>query len=80
MCLITLSFSTSLESEKAYRICIQLVAAIVLHPHKALLCRLPELWLPLFVNFVPYLNRAFSLDSDSAMSLLGTRTRASTNE
>jgi len=79
-CLLTLSISTSLGSQKAYRICIQLVTAIVLHPHKTLLRSLPDLWLSLYVQFVPYMNHAFSLDTDSVMSLQATRTRARTNE
>jgi hypothetical protein len=79
-CLLALSISTSLGSRKAYRICIQLVTAIVLHPHKTLLRPLPDLWLSLYVKFVPYMNRAFSLDTDSATSSRGTRTRARTNE
>jgi hypothetical protein len=62
-CLLALSISTSLGSRKAYRICIQLVTAIVLHPHKTLLRPLPDLWLSLYVKFVPYMNRAFSLVS-----------------
>jgi len=40
-CLITLSFWTSLESRKSYSICIQLVMAIGLHPHKTILHPLP---------------------------------------
>jgi len=54
--------------------------AIVLHPHKTLLLPLPDLWLSLYVKFVPYMNRAFSLDPDSATSSRGTRTRARTND
>jgi len=79
-CLLALSILTSLGSRKTYRICIQLVTAIVLHPHKTLLRPLPDLWLSLYVKFVPYMNRAFSLDTDSATSSRGTRTRARTNE
>jgi len=79
-CLLALSISTSLGSRKAYRICIQLVTAIVLHPHQTLLRPLPDLWLSLYVMFVPYMNCAFSLDTDSATSSRGTRTRARTNE
>jgi len=79
-CLLALSISTSLGSRKAYRICIQLVTAIVWHTHKTLLCPLPDLWLSLHVKFVPYMNCAFSLDTDSATSSRCTRTRARTNE
>jgi len=79
-CLLTLSISTSLGSRRAYRICIQLVTAIVLHPHKTLLRPLPDLWLSLYVKFIPYMKRAFSLDTDSATSSQCTRTRARTNE
>ena len=79
-CLLALSISTSLGSRKAYRICIQLVTAIVLHPHKTLLRPLPDLWLSLYVKFVPHMNRPFSLDTDSATSSRGTRTRAWINE
>jgi len=79
-CLLALSIPTSLGSRNADRICIQLVTAIVLHPHKTLLCPLPDLWLSLYVKFVPYMDRAFSLDTDSATSSRGTRTRARTNE
>ena len=62
-CLLALSISTSLGSRNAYSICIQLVPAIVLHPHKTLLCPLPDLWLSLYVKFIPYMNHAFSLDT-----------------
>jgi len=79
-CLLTFSISTCLGSRKAYRICIQLVTAIVLHPHKTLLRPLPDLWLSRCVKFVPDINRTFSLDTDSATSSWGTRTRARTNE
>jgi len=79
-CLLALSISTSLGSQKSYRICIQLITVIVLHSHKTLLRPLPDLWLSLYVKFVPYMNRAFSLDTDSATSSRGTRTRARTNE
>jgi len=78
--LVALSFSTSRGSRKAYRIWIQLVTAIVLHPHKTLLHPLPYLWLSLYVKFVPYMNHAFSLDTDSATSSRSTRTRARTIE
>ena len=79
-CLLSLSIPTSLGSRKAYRICIQLVRAIVLHPHKTLLRPLPDLWLSLYVRFVPYMNHAFSLDTHPATSSRGTKTRARTNE
>jgi len=79
-CLLDLSISTSLGSRQAYVICIQLITAIVLHPHETLLPPLPDLWLSLYVKFVPYMNRAFSLDTDPATSLRGTKTRAWTNE
>jgi len=77
-CLIALSLSTSLGSQQEYRIWIQLVTAIVLHTHKTLLCPLPDLWLSLFLKFIPYMNCAFSLDPDPVMSLRGTRTSART--
>jgi len=79
-CLLALSISSSLGCRKRYRICIQLVMAIVLHRHKTLLRSLPDLWLSLHVKFVPYMNCAFSLDTDSATSSRGTRTSARTNE
>jgi hypothetical protein len=79
-CLLALSISTSLGSRKAYRICIQLVMAIVLHPHTTLLCALSDLWLSLDVKFVPYINHVFALDTDSATSSQGTRTGARTTE
>ena len=79
-CLIAPPFPTSLGSWKAYRIWIQLIAAIVLHPHKALPCPLRDLQLSLFVKFIPYMNHAFSLHIDPATSLRGTRTRGMTNE
>jgi hypothetical protein len=79
-CLLALSISTSHGSRIACRICIQLVTVIVLHPHKTLLRPLPYLWLPLYIKFVPYMNRAFSLDTCAAMSSQGRRTRARTNE
>jgi len=77
-CLIAVSISTSLGSRKAYRLCNQLITAIVLHPHKILLRPLPDLWLSLLVMFVPYRNCAFCLDPNPAMSSRGTRTRART--
>ena len=80
MCLLALSISTSLGSQKEYHICIQLVMAIVLHTHNTLLRPLPDLWLSLYVKFVPYMNRAFSLDTDSLRSSQGTRTSARTNQ
>jgi len=79
-CLIPLSISTSLEPWKAYRICIRLITEIVLHPHMTLLCPLPDLWLTLFVKFLPYIIRAFCLNTDPAMSCQGTKTGARTNE
>jgi len=79
-CSLALSISTSLGSRQAYRICIQLVTAIVLHPHKTLSRPLPDWWWSYYVKFVPYLNSEFSLDTDSATSSRGTRTRARTNE
>jgi len=78
--LIALAFSTSLGSQKSYRVHIQLVAAIRLHPYKTLLLPLPDLWSLLFVKFAPYMNCAFSLDLNPAMSSWGTRTGASTNQ
>jgi len=45
-----------------------------------LLRPLPDLWLSLYDKFVPYMNRAFSFDTDSAMSLRGKRTTATSNE
>jgi len=79
-CLIALMISTSLGSRTAYRICIQLITAIFLHPHKTLFRTLPDLWLSQFLKFVPYMYCAFSSDTDPAMSSRGTRTRARTNE
>jgi hypothetical protein len=77
---ITLSISTSVRSTAAYRICIPLLTAIVLHPHKTLLCLLPDLWLSLDVRCVPYINYAFSLETDLATRLRGWRTRARTDK
>jgi len=65
---------------EAYRICIPLIVAIVLHAHKTLLRLLPDLLLSLFVKFVPYMKYAFALDSDPAMSSWSTRAGARTNE
>ena len=79
-CLLTLSISTSYGSRKAYHTCIQLVTVIVLQPHNTLIHLLPDLWLSLFVKFEPYMNHAFSVDTNSAMSSRGTRTRVRTNE
>jgi len=79
-CLIALSISTSFRSRIAYRICIQFVTAIVLHPRKTLLRLLPHLWLSLYVKFVSYMTSAFSLDTEPATSSRGTRTRARTND
>jgi hypothetical protein len=79
-CLLALSISTSLGSRKAYRIRIQLVTVIALHPWKTLLCPLPDLSLSLHVKFLPYTNRSFSLGTDPATWSRGTRTRARTNE
>jgi len=79
-CLLALSFSISLGSRIQSHISIQLITAIVMHPLKTLLRRLPALWLPLFVKFVSYMNHVFALDTDPARSLRGKRTRARTNE
>jgi len=78
--IITLSISTSLESQKPYHICIQLVTAIVLHTHKTLLCPLSEWWLSLFAKFIPYMNGIFFWYTDPATSSRRTRTRARTNQ
>jgi len=67
-CLIVLSIATSLGSQKACCICIQLITAIVLHSHKTLLHPLSDLWLSLFVRFIPYMNCAFASDPDLATS------------
>jgi len=77
--LIALSFSTSHGSQKEYCICIQLVRAIVLNLHKTLLRPLLDSWLLLVVKFVPYMNRAISLDTDPATSLSCKSTGARTN-
>jgi len=66
--LIPLSISTSLRSQQAYAIFIQLIPAIVLHLHNTLLCPLSELLLSLFVKFIWYMNRAFSSDTNPVMS------------
>ena len=79
-CSIALSIPTSRESREAYSNGIQLVAVIVLHPHKSLRCPLSDLWLTLFVRFVPHMNRAFSLHSDDATSWWDTTSRASTHK
>jgi len=79
-CIIALSFSTSVESRKAYCICIRLIAAIVLHPHKTLLCSFLDVWLTIFVKLVPCMNRAFFLDSDPLMSLRSSRNRPRTTK
>jgi len=54
--------------------------AIALHPHKALLRRLTDFWLLLYVEFVPYINNAFTFHTDPATSSWGTRTSARTYE
>jgi len=77
--LITLSFSTSLGSAQAYHICIQIVVVIFMHPYQTLPRPLPDSWFSIFVRLVPRMHCAFSLDTDLAMTLQGTRTRASTN-
>jgi len=79
-CFFAPSISTSLGSWKVYCICIQLITAIVLHPHKTLLHPLPALWLSLCVKFVPYMNCAFTLDTNRVTSSWGTSARACTNE
>jgi len=79
-CLIALWISTSLRSRQAYCICIELITAIVLRPHKTLLHPLPDLWLSLYVKFVPYMNCGFSLDTDPWSSSWGTDTSARSNE
>ena len=79
-CIIALSISTSLGSAKAYRICIQLITAIILHPQKSLLHGLSDLWLSLYITLVPYMNHAFPLDMDPATSWRDTRTRARPNK
>jgi len=78
-CLIALSFSTSLGSRKAYHICIELMAMIILHPHKTLRRPLPDLRLSLVVHSVPDMNNEFSLDTDPATSSRATRTRIWSN-
>jgi len=60
---IALSISTSLGSQKAYRICIKLITAIVLHTDKTLLPWLPGLWLSLV--FAMGANSRFSSGSGS---------------
>ena len=79
-CLITLSISTFLGSQKAYRICIQFITGIVLDPHRTFLRALADLWLSLFHRFVSYMNRAFSMNTDPATSSWGSRTRARRNK
>jgi len=79
-CLIGLSISSSLGSQKACRISNQLATAIVLHSHRTFLRPMPDVWLSLCIKFVPYMNHAFSLAIELATSLRGTRTRARTNE
>jgi len=79
-CLITLSVTASLRSRTAYRICIQFLVLIVLHPHKTLLPPLANLWLSLCVRFVHYINCAFSSDTKPATSLCGRSTWAGKNE
>jgi len=73
-------FSRSFESRKVYRICIQLVVLIVKLPHKTLLHLLPVSWVSFCVNFVPYVNCAFPLDTDPARSWRSTSAIAMTNE
>jgi len=72
--------SISLGHRKEYRICIELVAAIVLLLHKILLRSLPDLWLSLVLKFIHYMNSAIPLETNLATSLRGTRTRARTTE
>jgi len=52
---------------------------IVLHPHKTLLHKLPDSWDSLFVQFIPYMNRVFTLANNSSMSSQGRRTTARSN-
>jgi len=79
-CWIALLISTSGESRKAYGICIQLVTAIVFHCQKTHLHPLHELFLLLFIKFVPYMSNAFFLYTDPAMSSRGTKTRTRSNK
>ena len=79
-CLIALSISTFLGSRNVYCISIQLVMVIVLHPYNTLRHPLPDVWLSIFVMFVPYMKWAFSLDTDPATSSRGMWTRARTNK
>jgi hypothetical protein len=58
--LITLTILSSWGSRNGYCIYIQLIMAIVLHPHTTVLCPSHDWWLPLCVNFVRYMNCAFS--------------------
>jgi len=78
--LIALTFSASLGSWTAYRICIEIITAIVLHPHKSLLRWVPDIWLWHFVKCMAYLNCGFYIDTDPATISQGARTRNSTNE
>jgi len=58
----------------------QRLTAIVLPPHKTLLHPLPDSWILLYVKFVPYMNRAFSLGTAAATLSRGTQTRARATE
>lgn len=73
-------FLASYGPRTGYCIFIQPIVAIVLHPDKTLLCPFPDVWWLHFVKFVPYANHAFSLDTNTAMPLWGTRTRVMTNK
>jgi len=78
-CITTHPCSPTLRSRVAYRICIQLVAAIVFHPYKIFLHPFSDLWFSRCVKFIPYMNCAFSLDIYPARSSRGTNS-ARTNE
>jgi len=74
-CFITLSFSPSHGSCKVYRMCIQLITPIVLHPCKTSIHWLLNLVLSDFIKFIPYKTRTLSFDSDPVMSSWGARNR-----
>lgn len=77
---IALWYSTSPGSQIPYRICIQLIPAIVVHPSTMHLCALPNYLLSLFVEFLSYIEHSFSLPTEPAMTSCGTRTSSMRKE
>ena len=74
-CFFTLSISKSLGSSKPYPIWIQLITANVMHPYKTLLSPLSDWLLSLFIHFILYLNRFFSIGIGQVTSTQVTKTK-----